>query len=253
MQPTNLPIRRSSRLPHRPAQPQPQPQLHPPPNSNAWSTPPAPPPYQQNTPAILPPAFSPSPLAFPLPIQHPPRHTSNKPPPAPAPALATPQRHHNAISRGAKPAVYSLDIGPVNVPGSREYYGSWGFRARKREGRVHVPGQGQGQGEGQVLGQGQRQGQEQRQTQARRSARLPTRPSGSENDNDNDDNEDVDEDPPQLGRRAKKAKSLILVFSAKSVRRADAGRKRDLRAWRAKRRMLSLQRMGGALAYRALI
>lgn len=296
MQPPNPPTHRSTRLPYRTPYPHPQQQPHPPstppPTQWTWSTTPAPLPHQQRPPAILPPTYTPSPLAFVLPIHHAPRRTpnhashpqrhtprSNPPPPqrlpAPAPAQTTPQPPSTPLSRGYQPAVYTLWTGPVGVPGSREYYWSWAFRVRKREGRVQVPGQGipgqgrdgqeqeevagqEGRGQEEVAGREQGHGD----GQVKRSERLAARPSGSDHDGGHGDDIDnaMDADvedttrhkpnkptnkPSPKSSPKSNPKSLTLIFTPSSARRADKGRKRDLRERRARRRMHSMRRMGG--------
>ena len=145
------------------------------------------------------------------------------------------------------------------MPGSIEYYRSWAFRVRKREGRVHVPGErGEEEEEGEAgREQGHGDGQE-----ARRSERPAARPSASDRDSghgddmDNDNAMDVDvgdttASTPQRGTSNPAnnpfPKSLTLILTPSGARRADKARKRDLRARRAGRRMRSMQRMGGVV------
>ena len=136
---------------------------------------------------------------------------------------------------------------------------------------MHVPGQkpeqeqereevssteeGLGQEGGVALGGEQKQ--KQGHGQVRRSGRLATHktpsspPSGQ--DMDGDDNEEIrvsaqHGSSKQTNKDKDKPKSLVMVFGEDGVRRADQGRKQDFRARRARRRVLSLEGMGGPVA-----
>ena len=132
---------------------------------------------------------------------------------------------------------------------------------------MHVPGQKQeqeqeqeqeeapGQEGGVALGGEQRQGQGQ--DQPRRSGRLAAHKAVSPLPSDQDMDGSGDEEnrvsaqhgsSKHTNKDKHKPKSLVMVFSEDSVRRADKGRKQDFRARRAKRRFLSLEGMGGPVS-----
>lgn len=88
---------------------------------------------------------------------------------------------------------------PRNTPGTAAYYRSWAFRAKVEYGKALMPGQD----------------------------------SSAEDSID----DSADEDFGEQGKKARDRKSLVVVLSRTSARRATAGRKVDRRKQRANRRL----------------
>jgi hypothetical protein len=125
--------------------------------------------------------------------------TSSTPPSQPAvpPKHATKDRQPSIKS--PKPAQYTLDDGKPDVPGTVAYYKSWAFRKKVKAGTAEVPGKN-----------------------IKRSESI---------------DDSADEDYVAKSGKSDGAKSLVMVFSRTSLRRAKSKRKVNRRMQLANRRM----------------